>query len=114
MASVKSARRADFSFSPAPPRSSGKVDMEMPGQAGRSLYDPRFEHDACGVGFVARVSGQPDHDLLVKALRAVANLTHRGAVDADQKSGDGAGILTQLPRKLLVREAARLGVRVAD
>ena len=84
------------------------------GEAAHSLYDPRFEHDACGVGFVAKVSGQQDHDILVKALQSVANVTHRGAVDADLKTGDGAGILTQLPRKLLVREARKLGAHVAE
>jgi glutamate synthase (ferredoxin) len=77
-----------------------------------ALYDPAFEHDACGVGFVAKVSGQQDHDVLVKALQAVANVTHRGAVDADAKTGDGSGVLTQLPRKLLLREAERRGFRV--
>src|SRR3712207_9234029 len=77
-----------------------------------SLYDPAFEHDACGVGFVAKVSGQQDRDVLVKALQAVANVTHRGAVDADAKTGDGSGILTQVPRKLLLREAERRGFRV--
>ena len=76
------------------------------------LYDRAYEHDACGVGFVAQVSGQQDHDILVKALQAVANLTHRGAVDADAKTGDGSGVLTQLPRKLLAREAERRGFRV--
>jgi len=76
------------------------------------LYKPAFEHDACGVGFVARVSGHQDHDVLVKALQAVANVTHRGAVDADAKTGDGSGVLTQLPRKLLVREAEKRGFRV--
>ena len=86
----------------------------VPGEAGYSLYDPSFEHDACGVGFVARVSGQQDHELLVKALQSVANVTHRGAVDADLKTGDGAGVLTQLPYKLLVREAQKLGVRIAE
>jgi glutamate synthase domain-containing protein 1 len=76
------------------------------------LYTPRYEHDACGVGFVARVSGLQDHDVLVKALQAVANVTHRGAVDADAKTGDGSGVLTQLPRRLLVREAEKRGFRV--
>ena len=74
------------------------------------LYDPRFEHDACGVGFVARISGNPGHDIVAKAVEAVANLSHRGAVAADGKSGDGSGVLTQIPRKLLVREAERLGL----
>ena len=76
------------------------------------LYDPRFEHDACGVGFVARLSGSPGHDIVAKAVEAVANLSHRGAVAADGKSGDGSGVLTQLPRKLLIDEAARLGIRL--
>jgi glutamate synthase domain-containing protein 2/glutamate synthase domain-containing protein 1/glutamate synthase domain-containing protein 3 len=73
------------------------------------LYDRRFEHDACGVGFVARLSGEPGHDIVAKAVEAVANLSHRGAVAADGKSGDGSGVLTQVPRRLLVREAERLG-----
>jgi len=78
--------------------------------APQGLYDPRFEHDACGVGFVARLSGEPAHDIVAKAVEAVANLSHRGAVAADGKSGDGSGVLTQLPRQLLVREAERLGL----
>src|SRR5687768_2645104 len=82
------------------------------GDAAPSLYDPAFEHDACGVGFVAKVSGQQDHDVLVKALQAVANVTHRGAVDADAKTGDGSGVLTQIPRKLVMREAERRGFHV--
>jgi glutamate synthase (ferredoxin) len=82
------------------------------GEVNAPLYKPAFEHDACGVGFVARVSGEPGHDILVKALQAVGNVTHRGAVDADAKTGDGSGVLTQLPRKLLVREAERRGFRV--
>jgi glutamate synthase domain-containing protein 2/glutamate synthase domain-containing protein 1/glutamate synthase domain-containing protein 3 len=68
------------------------------------------ERDACGTGFIAQVSGAPSHDLVEKAVRAVINLTHRGAVSADAKTGDGAGILTQLPRKLLAREMGRLGI----
>src|SRR5207237_442226 len=78
------------------------------------LYDPRFEHDACGVGFVARLSGQPGHDIVAKAVEAVANLSHRGAVAADGKSGDGSGVLTQLPRRLFARELARQGTRLED
>src|SRR4029079_7576679 len=69
--------------------------------ASAGVYDPRFEHDACGVGFVARLSGEPAHDIVAKAVEAVANLSHRGAVAADGKSGDGSGVLTQIPRKLL-------------
>jgi glutamate synthase domain-containing protein 2/glutamate synthase domain-containing protein 1/glutamate synthase domain-containing protein 3 len=79
-----------------------------------SLYDPAFEHDACGVGFVANVAGQASHGIVQQALTAVINLMHRGAIDADAKTGDGAGLLTQLPRKLFVREAARLGLPLGD
>ena len=70
------------------------------------LYDPIHEKDACGTGFIAQVSGIPSHDIVRQAITAVTNLTHRGAVSADARTGDGAGILTQLPRKLLLRELA--------
>src|SRR5579883_3654521 len=76
------------------------------------LYDPRLEHDACGVGFVASISGARGHEILCHALTSVINLTHRGAVDADAKSGDGAGVLTQVPHQLFARELARRGLRV--
>src|SRR5262249_10537940 len=64
---------------------------------------------ACGVGFVADISGRLSHDILETAVRALCNLAHRGAVDADGKTGDGAGVLTQLPRKLFAREVEKLG-----
>jgi glutamate synthase domain-containing protein 1 len=73
------------------------------------LYDPLDEHDACGVGFVADVSGCATHDIIKTALDALCNLTHRGAVDADGRTGDGAGLLTQLPLRFFRREAERLG-----
>jgi glutamate synthase domain-containing protein 2/glutamate synthase domain-containing protein 1/glutamate synthase domain-containing protein 3 len=84
----------------------------VPAPAG--LYDPRFEHDACGVGFIARVSGEASHDIVRKAVEAVANLSHRGAVAADGKSGDGSGVLTQVPRRLMASAAATLGVRLDE
>ncbi len=61
------------------------------------LYDPRWEHDACGIGFVTRLNAQPSHEIVEMALEALCNLEHRGAMDADGKSGDGAGVLTQVP-----------------
>ncbi|MBI2323284.1 MAG: glutamate synthase subunit alpha, partial [Chloroflexi bacterium] len=79
-----------------------------------SFYDPRFEHDACGVGFVAQVSGTPSHRIVQLGIQSVVNLTHRGAIDADGKSGDGAGILSQIPRKIVQRELARLGLGGSD
>ncbi|HYA49719.1 MAG TPA: hypothetical protein VEG33_00965, partial [Streptosporangiaceae bacterium] len=69
------------------------------------------EHDACGVGFVAHASGQPSHEVLRIALEAVARVTHRGAASTDN-SGDGAGLLTQIPRRLFYRESYRVGLRL--
>jgi glutamate synthase (NADPH) large chain len=63
----------------------------------RSLYDSRFEHDACGVGFVADLRALGGHEVVASALRVLCNLEHRGAAGADPDTGDGAGILTQLP-----------------
>jgi glutamate synthase (NADPH/NADH) large chain/glutamate synthase (ferredoxin) len=78
--------------------------------AGRgATLDPWRERDACGVGFVARASGARSHDILRMALTAVARLAHRGAAASD-RSGDGAGVLTQLPHRLLARAAARLRI----
>src|SRR5437588_9711351 len=65
--------------------------------AGAGLYDPRFEHDACGVGFVADLSGRGGHEVVARALRVLRNLEHRGAKGGDPGTGDGAGILTQIP-----------------
>jgi len=65
------------------------------------LYDPRFEHDACGVGMVARLDNRPTHEVLRRALTALENLEHRGASGADPCTGDGAGILMQMPDELL-------------
>ncbi len=75
------------------------------------LYDPAFEHDACGTGFVVMRNGQPSHRVMALALEALCNHAHRGAVAADGRSGDGAGVLTQLPHKLISRDLAQLGVR---
>ncbi len=64
------------------------------------LYNPEFEHDACGVGFIARITGERSHDVLARALAALKALAHRGAIDADAITGDGAGVLTQLPYEI--------------
>ncbi|MCE0483414.1 MAG: glutamate synthase large subunit [Methylacidiphilales bacterium] len=73
------------------------------------LYDPAFEHDACGVGFVASIKGQRSNSILRKALTCVCSLIHRGAMDADAKTGDGAGILTQIPYRLFRAEVEKMG-----
>ncbi|GAB2878993.1 glutamate synthase large subunit [Myroides odoratimimus subsp. xuanwuensis] len=69
--------------------------------APQGLYDPRHEHDACGVAFVATLTGVASHDIVAKALTALRNLDHRGAAGAEQNSGDGAGILLQVPDAFL-------------
>ncbi len=70
------------------------------------LYDPRFEHDACGVGFLAHLKGESSHGLVDRSLRALERMEHRGATGAECESGDGAGILLQIPDKLFRRECA--------
>ncbi len=81
-------------------------NSSLPQQQG--LYDPRHEHDACGVGFVAHIKGQASHDRISQGLLILENLTHRGAVGADPLAGDGAGMLIQIPdaflRKALAKE----------
>ena len=65
------------------------------------LYNPDQEHDACGVGFIAKASGERSHDVIERAIAALKSLAHRGAIDADAVTGDGAGLLTQIPHELL-------------
>lgn len=74
------------------------------------LYDPKDEHDACGVGFVANIKGQKSHSIIVKGLEILKNLTHRGAVGADPLQGDGAGILIQIPHELFKEELLTSGI----
>jgi len=80
--------------------------MSMPQRPAVGLYDPAYEHDACGVAFVARLSGQADHDIIAKGLTALENLDHRGATGADAAAGDGAGMLLQVPDRFLRTEVA--------
>ncbi|MDT3678371.1 MAG: glutamate synthase-related protein [Burkholderiaceae bacterium] len=78
--------------------------------APQGLYDPAFEHDACGVGFVAHIGGKKSHSLVEQGLQILCNLDHRGAVGADPLMGDGAGILIQIPDAFFREEMARHGV----
>src|ERR1700744_4334379 len=75
------------------------LKMSLPPKQG--LYDPRNEHDACGVGFVANIKGAKSHEIIGLGLQLLINLDHRGAVGADPLVGDGAGILIQIPDALL-------------
>ena len=78
------------------------------------LYDPRFEHDACGVAFVADIKGRRTHETVADALRALENLVHRGAHGSEVNTGDGAGVLLQVPHEFLSRECARLGFALPE
>jgi glutamate synthase (ferredoxin) len=91
------------SSSSTPTRASRSVSA--PSGVSPSLIDERFDHDSCGVGFVATVDGAPSHGILQQALTALGRLAHRGATAADGKSSDGVGVMTAIPRALLVRAA---------
>ena len=76
----------------------------------QGLYDPAYEHDSCGVGFVAQVDGRKSHEIIQKGIEVLVNLLHRGATGGDAKTGDGAGILIQLPDSFLRRETKSLKI----
>jgi glutamate synthase (NADPH/NADH) large chain len=78
--------------------------------APHGLYDPAYEHDACGVGFVVNIKNRKSHDIVRQGLKILVNLTHRGAVGADPLAGDGAGVLIQIPDAFLREECAKLGL----
>ncbi len=79
-----------------------------------TLYNPAFEHDGCGTGFIADIEGRASRRVVHLAVEALVRLTHRGAVSADAASGDGAGVTIQIPRALLADDAARLGLPEQD
>ncbi len=78
----------------------------------QGLYDPQFEHDNCGLGFVAQMKGDKSHSIIQQGLQILVNLHHRGAVGADPNTGDGAGILIQLPHRFLTKVASELQMRL--
>jgi glutamate synthase (NADPH) large chain len=75
----------------------------------RGLYSPTHEHDACGIGFVAHMAGARSHEIIRQGILILVNLTHRGACGCDPETGDGAGVLIQIPHAFFARECARLG-----
>ena len=78
----------------------------------RGLYDPRFEHDACGVGMVCHMKGEKSHRIIADGLQILVNLTHRGACGCDETTGDGAGILIQMPHAFLKKAAAEASIQL--
>ena len=77
-----------------------------------SLYDPSFEHDNCGIGAVVNIKGEKSHRVVDDALTIVETLEHRAGKDADGKTGDGVGILSQVPHPFFIKAAAEIGIRL--
>ena len=82
----------------------------IPNLTKQGLYDPQFEHEACGVGLVANIKGVKSHSIVEQGLEVLCNLEHRGAKGADPETGDGAGVLIQMPHEFFRKEADRLGI----
>ena len=80
----------------------------------QGLYDPAHEHDACGIGFVASIRGNKSHDIIRKGIQVLLNLAHRGACGCDPETGDGAGVLIQIPHQFFARECAKLGFELPE
>jgi glutamate synthase (ferredoxin) len=92
--------------------SGGEVQLGLPPKQG--LYDPQFEHDACGVGFVVNMKGKTSHALIKDALQILVNLDHRGACGCEANTGDGAGILMQTPHESLRNVTDKLGFKLPE
>jgi glutamate synthase domain-containing protein 2/glutamate synthase domain-containing protein 1/glutamate synthase domain-containing protein 3 len=80
----------------------------------QGLYDPQYEHDACGIGFVANILGEKSHSIVRDGVDILTNLTHRGARGAEENTGDGAGILVQIPHAFLQKKVARRGFTLPE
>ena len=94
------------------PKANETGDVRLGAPPKQGLYDPQFEHDACGLGFVVNMKGHKSHQLVSDALQILVNLDHRGAVGCEPNTGDGAGILIQVPHDFFVTEAERLGFKL--
>ena len=80
----------------------------------QGLYNPKNEHDSCGIGFIANIKNRKSHEIVRQGIQILVNLDHRGAVGADPLAGDGAGVLLQLPDRLFREEAETVGFELPD
>src|SRR5579862_9705079 len=87
--------------------------MQFPPEE-QGLYHPSHEHDACGMGFVVNLDGRRTHEIVQKGIQVLINLTHRGACGCDPETGDGAGVLIQIPHEFFARECAKLGFTLPE
>ena len=83
-------------------------------QKKQGLYNPAFEKDSCGVGFVMNMKGEKSHEIITQGLEILKKLEHRGACGADSATGDGAGILIQIPHKFFQKECKKIGVDLPE
>lgn len=89
-----------------------RAEVQISAPPAQGLYDPQFEHDACGLGFVVHMKGRKSHQLVTDALKILVNLDHRGACGCEANTGDGAGILIQIPHEFLAAQTERLGFKL--
>jgi len=82
------------------------INIRLPKTQG--LYDPSDEHDSCGIGFVAQIKGIKSHDIIHRGLEVLENMSHRGAESADNVTGDGAGIMIQIPHRLILAKGIKV------
>ncbi len=87
--------------------------MQSPLQK-QGLYDPQFEHDNCGMGFIVNLDGAKTHDVVKKGIEILINLTHRGACGCDPETGDGAGIMIEIPHDFFAKECSKLGFSLPE
>src|SRR5687767_3005898 len=109
---TKPAARDAFSPVPILAPLGDTADPGVPPAQG--LYDPRLDKDSCGVGFIANIKGRKSHQLVEDTLAVLCNLEHRGAVGADPRAGDGAGILVQIPHAFFKKAADKLGFKLPE
>ncbi|MBI4306636.1 MAG: hypothetical protein HY678_10000, partial [Chloroflexi bacterium] len=98
--------------SPNPSDFEPSTPLQRPARQG--LYQPDHEHDACGVGIIANINGKRTHEIVEQGLDILINLGHRGACGCDPRTGDGAGILIQLPAAFMTKVARGAGIRLPE
>ena len=91
-----------------------KTASRWPANQPLGLYDPALHHDSCGVGFIARLDGVPFHSLVEDAVQILVNLEHRGAIGGDKATGDGAGLLLEIPHDFFEEIAREKGISLPD
>src|SRR5262245_56681206 len=112
---VRTRSRNPVTAPPAKPQSGHPRERVIRNpQSEAGLYNPAYEHDSCGVGFLVHLKGQRSHQLIRDAILALNNLSHRGACGCEVNTGDGAGVLIQVPDEFLRQVGAPLGIELPE